>query len=221
MITHKDQMELFRIVADSLGEDVTCYAFGGNAMMFYGYKEESKDVDLLFLDEGQRSVFIEAIRRIGFEEKDPIRVYIPEKLRDKNRPLMFVREGFRLDLFAGRIFRTRLSPRMREDFYALHEFRGKKTLKIFVLRKEHIVQLKAITERQNDFDDMVLILSRDSAFDWQYLIDEALWQHSQGDSWMLLDLEKALLSLRKYVLIEEKWLKQIYKGMGKKRENKK
>ena len=105
---------------------------------------------------------------------------------------------------------------MREDFFALHEFRGKKVLKVYVLRKEHIVQLKAITERQNDFDDMVMILSKDSGFDWQYLVDEAIWQHQHGDSWMLLDLEKVMKDLRKYVLVEERYFKQVYGGRGEK-----
>jgi hypothetical protein len=215
MITNEDQMNLFRIIADNLSSDLTCYAFGGNAMMFYGYKRYTKDVDLLFLNDKDRNGFISALEKMGFEKSDPIKVYILEKLRDRNRPLMFLRGDIRLDLFAGRIFRTQLSPRMKEDIYALHEFKGRKTLKIYVMKKEHIVQLKAITERDKDLEDILTILRKEKGFDWQYLIDEAIWQHGHGDSWMLLDLEKTMKELRKYMIVEEKYFRQVYGAQGK------
>jgi hypothetical protein len=216
MVTNEDQLNLFRIIADNLNSDLACYAFGGNAMMFYGYKNDTKDIDLLFKDEKGRNDFISAITKMGFEKSDPIKIYIPEKLRDKNRPLMFLRGDIRLDLFAGRIFRTQLSPKMEEDIFALHEFKGKRTLKVYVMRKEHIVQLKAITERDKDFEDILTILRREKNFDWQYLVDEAVWQHEHGDSWMLLDLEKTMKGLLKYILIEQKYFRQVYGAQGKK-----
>ena len=211
MITYDDQMSLFELASKEIGKDVECYAFGGNAMMFYGYKDETKDVDLLFEEEDSRKEFIEAIKTLGFEETSPIKVYIPEKLREKRRPLMFKRAENRFDLFVKKIFRTEISPKMKEDLYAVHEFKGKKNLKVNVLRKEHIVLLKAITERQNDFDDIRNILEKEKRFDWQYLIDETIWQHEHGDSWALLDIEKMMKELKEYVFVEEKYLKQLYK----------
>lgn len=211
MITYDDQMSLFELASKEIRKDVECYAFGGNAMMFYGYKDETKDVDLLFEEEDSRKEFIEAIKTLGFEESSPIKVYIPEKLREKHRPLMFKRAENRFDLFVKKIFRTEISPKMKEDLYAVHEFKGKKTLKVNVLRKEHIVLLKAITERQNDFDDIRNILEKEKRFDWQYLVDETIWQHEHGDSWALLDMEKMMKELKEYVFVEEKYLKQLYK----------
>jgi|TARA_B100001971_G_C18139428_1_gene509530 hypothetical protein len=215
MITHNDQLELFTLISKNIAKDITCWAFGGNAMMFYGYKEETKDIDLLFEDESSRSKFIEAIEELGFTESSPINVYIPEKLRDKHRPLMFKKEDTRFDLFVNKIFHTVLSPKMKEDIYAMHEFKGKNNLSVSVFRKEHIVMLKGITERQNDFDDIRTIIDKEKTFDWQYFIDEVLWQHKHGDSWVLLDTEKMLKELKKYVFIEEKYLKQLYKQKKK------
>ena len=212
MITYNDQMDFFRIISNNLDDDIECWAFGGTAMMFYGYKDDTKDIDLLFENEKSRKIFIEAIKKLGFEETSPIKIYIPEKLRDEGKPLMFKRDEFRLDLFEKEIFRTKLSPRMEEDKFAAHEFRGKNNLKVNVLRKEHIVQLKAITERDRDFEDILAILKKDRHFDWQYLIDETIWQHQNGDSWALLDVEKTIRELKKYILIEEKYLKQIYEA---------
>jgi len=210
MIVHEDQLNLFELVAASLKKDIECYAFGGTAMMFYGYKDETKDIDLLFEDETSRKEFIDAIKSLGLIETTPVPFYIPEKLREKDKPLMFKREDFRFDLFSKRIFRTSLSPSMIENIYAKHEFKKKNTLTINVLSKEHIVLLKAITERKNDFDDIRKILEKEKNFSWPYLIDEAVWQHNHGDSWVLLDIEKTIKELKKYFFIQEKYLKQIY-----------
>jgi len=209
MITHEDQLNLFKLISNEIGKDIECYAFGGTAMMFYGYKDETKDVDLFFEDVSSREEFIKAIKKLGLVETSPIKIYIPEKLRDKNRPLMFKRDDWRFDLFAGKIFHTVISPSMKEDTYAIQEFKGNKMLRIKVMRKEHIVQLKSVTERQNDFDDIRNIVEKDKNFDWQYLINETLWQHNNGDSWALIDVGKMLTELKKYVFIEEKFLKKL------------
>ena len=215
MITQEDQLSLFKLISSRIKKNIDCYAFGGTAMLFYGYKDDTKDIDLLFEDEKERKEFIEAVKDLGFEETSPMKIYIPEKLREKNRPLMFKREDNRFDLFVKRIFKTEISPKMREDLYAVHEFKGKHTLKIKVLRKEHIVFLKAITERDKDLEDILTIIRKEKRFDWQYLIDETIWQHKHGDSWALLDIEKTLKELKKYIFIEQKYLRQIYNAVKK------
>jgi hypothetical protein len=133
---------------------------------------------------------------------------------------MFKRDDYRFDLFTKKIFRTQLSLRMKEDLYAIHEFRQKHTLTINVLRKEHIVQLKAITERDKDFEDILTIIRKEKRFDWQYLIDEAIWQHQHGDSWQILDMEKMLQELKKYVLIEKKYFDRLYEAQENRQGNK-
>jgi len=212
MITHNDQMDIFRLISKNLKKDVVCYAFGGTAMMFFGYKDDTKDVDLLFEDESAQQELIRILKKLGFNETSPIIIYIPEKLRDKHKPLIFKRDDARFDLFVKKIFRTQLSPKMKEDIYAIHEFRDKHTLTVRVLRTEYIVQLKAITNRKNDFDDIRNIISKDKYFNWQYFIDEVIWQYQHGDNWALLDTEKMMKELKKYFFIEQKYFKQLYKA---------
>jgi len=209
MITHIDQMNLFKLISKETNMNIECYAFGGTAMMFYGYKGETKDIDLFFEHEKERKEFIEAIKKIGFSETSPFNVYIPEKLRDKHRPLMFKREDYRFDLFVKKIFHTVISPVMKENVYALHEFKDKNLLKIKVLRTENIVQLKTVTERDKDFEDILTIVKKDKNFDWKYLIDEVIWQHKNGDSWATTDMEKTMRELSKYVFIEQKYFEQM------------
>ena len=205
-----DQMTLFNLISKEIKRDIVCYAFGGNAMMFYGYKDETKDIDILFEHEEERTEFIRVIKQLGYSETSALKIYIPEKLRDPYRPLMFKTEESRFDLFVKKIFKTLLSPKMKEDFFAIHEFKNNNTLTVFVLRKEHLVLLKAITERDRDFEDIITITKKDKSFNWQYFIDEVIWQFQHGDSWVLYDTEKMLLELKKYIFIEEKYQKQLY-----------
>lgn len=215
MITHNDQQNLFELIAKQLKRDITCYAFGGNAMMFYGYKDETKDIDILFEHPEEREEFIRVIKLIGFQETSPIKIYIPEKLRDPHRPLMYLKEDIRFDIFVKKIFKTLISPKMKEDLFAVHEFKGNYTLILKVLRKEHLVILKTVTERQNDFDDIKTIIKQDKDFDWQYFIDEVIWQFQHGDTWVLHDAEKMLKELKKYIFVNETYLKQLYEAAEK------
>lgn len=210
MISHQDQLELFKLISQELSSDVTAYAFGGTAMMFYGYKDETKDIDILFKTEKERKIFIETIGILGYSETSPKKIYIPEKLRDKNRPLMFKRGNSRFDLFSKQIFRTILSERMQEDLFSSHEFKSKHTLTINVLKTEFIVLLKGITEREKDFEDILNIIQKDKNFNWKYYVDEVIWQFKNGDSWVLLDSEETMQRLKKYVIIEDKYFKQIH-----------
>ena len=216
MITYLDQMDLFKLISKKIAKDIECYAFGGTAMMFYGHKDETKDIDLLFEDENSKDEFVKILQTLGFSETTPINIYIPKKLREKHTPIMFKREDNRFDIFVKKIFKTLLSPKMKEDLFAVHDFKDKHNLCIKVLRKEHIVILKAVTDRKNDFDDIRIIVEKEKNFDWQYLIDEVLWQYENGDSWVLLDTEKMIKELKRYVFIEQKYLKQLYKAHNKK-----
>lgn len=209
MIKHDEQQELFQTIAKHLNQDVTCYAFGGTAMMYFGCKDQTKDIDLLFEDVQSREKFIHAIAQLGFTETSPFKVYIPDKLREKYRPLMFSLDQIRFDLFASKIFHTTLSPGMQEEVFAVHEFREKHTLTVKALAPEHIFMLKAVTERQNDFDDIRTILEKKPNFNWQYLLDETIWQYKNGDSWVLYDVEKTLQELKEYIFIPEAYLKKL------------
>lgn len=212
MITHEDQINLFKLISRQIASNITCYAFGGTAMMFYGYKDETKDIDLLFEKEEDRQEFIKAIKSLGYEETSPMNIYIPKKLREKHKPLMYKRGDSRFDLFVKKIFRTRISEKMKEDLFAIHDFKEKNNFKVKVLRKEHLVLLKSVTERDKDFEDIKNITTKEKNFDWQYLVEEAIWQHEQGDSWILLDIEKTMRELKEYVFIEQKYFKQIYQA---------
>ncbi len=212
MLNIKDQGNLFKFIANTLKSDVEAYAFGGTAMMYYGYKDETKDIDIIFETEEQRETFIQALKLLNFSNFDPVKIYIANKLKDKHKPLMFRRDSYRFDLFVRKIFKTLLSKRMKDDIFAEHHYKGKNaTFTVKVLRKEIIVMLKAVTDRKNDFIDIKTITTKEKHFDWEYFCNEVLWQADNGDSWILLDTEKMLQELKEYVFIEQKYFDRLYR----------
>tara|TARA_Y100000310_G_C20681161_1_gene816023 strand:+ start:131 stop:703 length:573 start_codon:yes stop_codon:yes gene_type:complete len=190
-------------------------------MMFYGYKDETKDIDILFENEKSRQDFINVLEQLQYSETSPLGIYLPKKAKNKYAPLMYKRDESRFDLFVKKIFQTIISPRMKEDLFSVHEFKSEKTLTVNVLKKEHIVLLKAVTERDKDFEDILTIIKKEKTFDWQYFIDEVVWQFNHGNDWALLDVEKMLLELKKYTFIEKKYFTQLYQAHGKKPQLKK
>jgi len=211
MIQIGDQEQLLSLIGARVQDDTECYAFGGTAMMFQGFKDETKDIDLLFEDSKSHARFVSAIKGLGFNLFSPRGIYIPEKLREKDKPLMYVRDEARLDIFLKRIFRSQISPKMKNDVSSVHDY-GK--LRIKVLQIEQIVFLKSITDRDKDIEDILAIIQKHD-INWQYLVDEAIWQHRHGDIWALLDLEKAMHELKKETFIEQKYFNQLYKAQKK------
>lgn len=212
MIDIESQNDILRLISSYLKKDITCYAFGGTAMMFYGYKAATKDIDLIFESEKDRELFIDAITQLGYKQKSLVNVYKEEQLKSKNGPLMFSRGEERFDLFVKNIFQTELGKDMIDRFYARHDFIMKdKTLTIKVLNKEDIILLKSVTDREKDFEDILTIVERESEIDWDLIIDEAVKQHRKGNKTILLDLEETLQRLKKYVFIPKKHFDRIYK----------
>ena len=68
MIDLKQQEELFKVIGERLKKKIECYVIGGSAMMYYGIKANTKDVDLVFLNLGDRTLVKEILNDIGYLE---------------------------------------------------------------------------------------------------------------------------------------------------------
>ena len=202
MINIKEQEELLKLITDYLEEDLICVAIGGTAMMFSGYKNTTKDIDLVFKNSSDRDIFIRTIKMLGYSEKSLTNVYDEKRAHHKNKPLLFTRGNERFDLFVKNIFGYELDL---DKVTQRRDFLGKKKLTILVLSKEEIFLLKAITSREKDFEDMVTILKIEETLNWDLIIDLALKQ-KDNNSWILIDLEE---TLRKFK-VPEKHLVRLY-----------
>jgi len=211
MINTKDQEELLKLIADYLKKDVSCYAIGGTAMMFYGYKNATKDIDLVFLDKADRDEFIRAIKELGYSERSMKEVYDEKRQAMKSKPLMFSRGDERFDLFLfdvlGFEFRGEYKEQIKEKRVFISD-RGPE-LTVNLLPIEFVVLLKAITSREKDMEDIKDVLKIEKNLDWGLIIDEAVKQRGVK-GWILYDLEEKMQELKKVVFIPSKYFERIY-----------
>lgn len=210
MINTQDQEELFKLISEYLSDDIKCLAIGGTAMMFSGYKNTTKDIDLIFCSEEERQVFIKAIEKIGYKEKALFEIYDEKRRAHKGKPKMFSRGDERFDLFVKNIFGFELDI-SNTLFTQRHDFLGKKELIIKVLPKEYLILLKAITGREKDQEDIETIIAIEKEIDWQFIINEAIKQRN-SNQWLLYDLEAAMQKLKNKTFIKKQYFDQLYKA---------
>jgi hypothetical protein len=210
MISTQDQEELFRLIAEYLQDDVECLAIGGTAMMFSGYKNTTRDIDLIFSSEQQRRIFIKAIEQLGYKEKSIFDVYDKKRASHKSKPKMFTRGDERFDLFVTDVFGFQLGV-SDTAFTQRHDFLGKKALIVKVLPKEYLILLKSITRREKDQEDIETITEIEKNIDWQLIVQEAIKQRGNND-WVLYDLEESMQKLKKRIFIKKEYFDQIYKA---------
>jgi hypothetical protein len=209
LINNEDQNNLFKLIADNIEKDISCFAIGGTAMMFYGYKETTKDIDLVFHSEQDKDLFIKAIKNMGYEEKALFGVYSKERIEEKNKPQMFSRGDERIDLFTKKVFSLKLS----EEFQGRFDFIGDKKLIMYTPSPEWIIALKIITNRDSDFADIITIGEKEKKIDWGQVVDIII---KQPTNWLLLDLEENMQKLKHKFLIKKEYFDKIYKAFDKK-----
>jgi hypothetical protein len=147
MISSREEVEeILKGLGEQLSEPVAFLVIGGAAMLEYGLKDVTKDIDLVCRDAAGKAKLLEAAKSLGFE------VFGPEKRHARlGLDRVAVKGGHTLDIFAGRIsYDFGLSEGMWQ--------RGKKTrllgkADIRYAAVEDIFSLKLIANRPRDLDD--------------------------------------------------------------------
>ena len=207
MINTEDQEQLFKLIADYLDDDLECIAIGGTAMMFSGYKNATKDIDLVFSSEKDRKVFVKAIESLGYRQKSLV-FYDEKRRKFKNRPKIYSRGDERFDLFVKNVFGFEIRFG-KELIVQRHDFIGKKELIVQVLPKEYLLLLKAITGREKDYEDIEAVMKIEKDMDWELIVEEAVRQR-KNNSWILIDLEETMQKLKKKYFIKKKYFDRLY-----------
>lgn len=211
MINTKDQEELLKLISRYLKRDIECYAIGGTAMMFYGYKNTTKDIDLVFKTREGQEAFIEAITKLGYKRMSVKDMYPEKRTSLGYKPLMFTRGDERFDLFLNNVFGFQVTEEMTRDFFARHDFITTRELIVKVLAKEYIILLKSATGRDKDFEDIQTIVEKDKEINWELIIDTAIKQKGKNP-WILVDLEETLQKLKEITFMPSKLFEKIYKA---------
>ena len=184
--------------------------------MFSGYKNATKDIDLVFENEKTRRAFIKAIEQLGYTEKALFGVYDEKRRAHEGKPKMFSRGDERFDLFVENVFGFHLDIKNAE-ITQRYDFIGKKELVVKVLPKEYLILLKAITGRDKDEEDIESIILMEKEIDWQFIVDEAIKQRN-SNQWLIYDLEEAMLKLKKKTFIKKQYFDALYKAEEEKKK---
>jgi len=59
-------------IAEQLEEETDIYLIGGGAMMFYGLKPATKDIDIVFLTPDSLTRFIDAAKKAGIKQTEDL-----------------------------------------------------------------------------------------------------------------------------------------------------
>lgn len=209
MINKEDQDILFKLIADKSKIDMSCMAVGGTAMMFQNYKGLTKDIDLIFFNEKERDEFIRIIKEIGYEQKSIVKIYSEKKAKDPDKPLLFSRGDERIDIFLRNIFGIIFDEKAKDNIVERRDFIGNKEFRLYVPPIEYIVLLKAITNREKDYEDIISILKIEKNIDWDLITDIAISQRKNKE-WVIIDIEETMKKLKKEFFIPEKYFKKLY-----------
>lgn len=173
MIDLTRQNELFISIGRKLKRKIEGYLIGGSAMMYYGIKETTKDIDLVFLNKDDRNNVLNVLYDLGFSERSTKLLYIKKK---KNVPILMELGESRVDLFLKKIICFEFSKDMINRTKKVYDY-GNLIIKVVSL--EDIILLKCATERAGDRSDAKDILEKVNV-NWDIIIQESLSQTKEG-----------------------------------------
>lgn len=173
MIDLKEQEELFKLIGNRLKERVECFVIGGSAMMYYGIKINTKDIDLVFDNEKSKDLVLNLLLNLGYKEKTTFLLY-PRK---KNVPALLEFGESRIDLFSEKIISFKLTETIKNRIQKVYEYNN---LIIKIVRLEDIILMKSATERAGDRIDAKAILEKFN-INWDIIINESLNQTRVGE----------------------------------------
>ncbi len=209
MINTEDQDQLFTLIANYLKTNIRCVAIGGTAMMFLGYKNTTKDIDLVFDTNDDKNIFVKAIQELGYKKQSLADIYDKKRQALKEKPEMYTRGDERFDLFVHTIFGFQLTT--NDEFIERRDYISKNELIIQLPNKETLILLKAITRRPKDHEDIETILRIEKNINWEEIIRAAI-QQKKNNPWILIDLEETVQKLKAITFIPKKYFEMIYKA---------
>ncbi|MFQ5910424.1 MAG: hypothetical protein ACE5IJ_06855 [Thermoplasmata archaeon] len=203
--TTSDIIKKFEGIGRHVPTEIKGYMVGGGAMSLRGDKEVTKDVDLVFANEDEATVFYRALRRESFSSQNELEdAYVDIKafaiMRD---PSMFW-----VDIFVERVagwFYLSDSVKSRAEVWGSF---GKFTL--LLCSREDIFLSKSVTERDRDLEDMATLYRR--GVDSEIIMNECNVQTiNSGNIWHLY-LETKLGEMEKVNDFSVPWRSELYEA---------
>lgn len=179
--------KIFQDAGENLGGEAKVFLIGGNALIEYGAKSSTKDIDAVALSWKDAEKIAGAFKKIGFRDVAGKEIQYAQL----GASAMLEKAGFpRIDLFARKICNAlEFSEDMQKRSRIIKE--GKLSLHLASI--EDIFLLKSISPRDSDLVDCENILLK-SRLDWGIVHSEIIKQEANlsGKEFVILDHFEAL-----------------------------
>lgn len=176
MINISQQIDFFKIIGKGLDKKIECIAIGGSAMLFYGAKKVTKDVDLVFSSKKDMELVKDMLEKSGFAEKSHLKRIFRHYEDTASEPIMMEGHNTRFDLFVNEVITMKLTESIKGRVKEVHEFDN---LIVKTLSPEDVIMFKCATEREKDRDDALELIKKFN-INWDILIEESINQTKIG-----------------------------------------
>jgi len=157
-----------------LTKSIDIYLIGGCAMSYYGIKDATKDIDVLFKNNYDCAGFFNAITKLGYEAAEQ---YFPPLLQMEATFFVYKGNELWVDLFVKNVMnRFELSDSIRHR--AVKTNLSTKKLKVYCLDPNDIFLFKSITPRERDENDLILLLTK-TTIDFKTIHEEIAKQSTK------------------------------------------
>lgn len=180
--TNKQIEELCNLINEELKKTqrkITFYLIGGGALMFYGAKSSTKDLDIILKDEQDYNLTKNILEKIGF-----IPVQIEPEYENFELEFIYIKDKYRLDIFKKLVCgKLQLSLEMIKKSKTQLQLSN---LTLSTLSLEDIFVFKSITQREGDIEDSSEIVKK--GINWDLILKEITYQIeiSKVEVWITL-----------------------------------
>ncbi len=189
MLADKEFLEkLLGYIGKKLKHEVKGLLIGGNAMMFYDLRGQTKDLDIVLYGKNDISGIVQIIKNHPLFRKTEITKKLPYKIRPElkeGNPTVFSDGNMpRFDLFYKNVFSVDT-----EQIFQLAKRSIRFDLLILKLAEpEHLIFLKAVTGRPVDREDIIRLI-KNLDINWKLFLQFTLDYYGKNERvvWFVLD----------------------------------
>ena len=171
MLADKQFLEsLLDHIGKKLKHEVEGFLIGGNAMLYYGLKEQTKDLDLVFFQRKDLTGIIQIVLNHPLYRKAKVLSELPyeikPELRRRGKPTIIGNSDLpRFDLFYKYVFSVNVEKMFQKSKRSIRF----DLLKLKIIEPEDIIFLKAMTGRHVDVEDVARIVKK-LKIDWNDIL---------------------------------------------------
>ncbi|MBI2136499.1 hypothetical protein HYU06_05495 [Candidatus Woesearchaeota archaeon] len=168
-------------VGSNVGQPTHVYLIGGCAISFKGYKQVTKDIDMVALSKSDFKIIDNAIKSSGFKlTTDFDNEFYLTALA------VYLKDDSRIDLFLKSVGRMLEFTEKMKARSVLYKTFGK--LKVMLASNEDVFVFKSMTPRAGDILDCITLITH--GINWNIVYDEIASQSKGDNKWFFWTYEK-------------------------------